>query len=655
MGLVLASGCLSLLALRVLKQGKENFAAYTTLGAVLVFSALIKLFWGGTTWLHAFGILLVGSSLAQLMLLNGKRYWAGAFSLLFAGLPIILDMIALPWRRFDVSQLVVGNAAFYVLVGSSAILIIWRIVIAYRSIQTIGLRLGLLFASSGILVALIMGSASVAVSVVTNRNQVLDQLSSIADVKETLLRSWIHDMQLDLDNLFFDNDVRDRVIVLFAAGISPNTRYPIERVVGQRFNSIIQRTQRYTEIFLVNQQGDVVFSTDARMLGINFGQTAFLRNGLLGRYVDQPRFDPNLGEISMVISRPVIEEDGKVVGIIGARVNLAQLDRIITGGEIGATGVSYVVAEDSTLLNTLGETRVGDSMVSDAISQAMEHDQFSGSFLDYRGVNVYGDYRWVPSVRAVLVTEVERREVLLNSLPLFLVSGAVAILTAFIGVLFSLWVFRGLSRRLSAMASVAGRISQGERDLVIDITGDDEISALGVAINSMTRQVSASLLEMEHRVEERTRGLRAVADVSRATTSELDPDKLMPQVVNLVYEQFQLYYVGLFVVEQTEQGQFAVLRAGTGEAGKKMLAQGWRLEVGGASMIGQSVSTGLFRVKQTEKDTTPRFENTLLPDTRSELALPLRYGPRVIGAMTVQSTREAAFDETTITLLQNMA
>jgi GAF domain-containing protein len=98
-----------------------------------------------------------------------------------------------------------------------------------------------------------------------------------------------------------------------------------------------------------------------------------------------------------------------------------------------------------------------------------------------------------------------------------------------------------------------------------------------------------------------------------------------------------------------------VLRAGTGEPGRLMLAQSHRLQVGGASMIGQCVATAGAVVQLQEGGEALRYANPLLPDTKSELALPMRSRGRVIGAMTVQSEREGAFDEPYIAVLQTMA
>lgn len=171
------------------------------------------------------------------------------------------------------------------------------------------------------------------------------------------------------------------------------------------------------------------------------------------------------------------------------------------------------------------------------------------------------------------------------------------------------------------------------------------------------QQIRASL---EERVQERTAAfqqratlLEAAAEVSRATTEIMDIEQLLPQVVELVQQRFNLYYVGLFLVDET--GKHAVLRAGTGEAGRIMMAQGWKLEVGGQSMIGRCVATGQANIQLDVGEAAVRFENPHLPETRSEMALPLRARGEVIGAMTIQSNRVAAFEQDDIRTMQTMA
>jgi GAF domain-containing protein len=123
-------------------------------------------------------------------------------------------------------------------------------------------------------------------------------------------------------------------------------------------------------------------------------------------------------------------------------------------------------------------------------------------------------------------------------------------------------------------------------------------------------------------------------------------------VVEVIRERFDLYYVGLFLTD--EIGKWAVLQAGTGEAGRSMLARGHRLRVSGDSMIGWSIAHSQARIALEAEEDPVRLATPELPDTRSEAALPLRSRGQVLGALTVQSEQSEAFDQDTIAVLQTM-
>lgn len=154
-------------------------------------------------------------------------------------------------------------------------------------------------------------------------------------------------------------------------------------------------------------------------------------------------------------------------------------------------------------------------------------------------------------------------------------------------------------------------------------------------------------------VQRRAARLLASTEISRVTTSILTLDELLPQAVDLIRERFDLYYAGIFLVDDSQR--WAILRAGTGEAGRVMLARNHRLEVGGGSMIGACVAEGEARITFDTQREAQHRRNPLLPDTRSELALPLLSRGRVIGAMTIQDTQPGAFTQEDITTLQTMA
>ncbi len=157
----------------------------------------------------------------------------------------------------------------------------------------------------------------------------------------------------------------------------------------------------------------------------------------------------------------------------------------------------------------------------------------------------------------------------------------------------------------------------------------------------------------EETLHQRHTQLQTAAEVSHAASSILVIDKLINQSVTLICERFNLYYVGLFLIDKKQK--YAVLRAGTGESGSKMIAQEHRLRVGGTSMIGQCVAQSEARIALDVGEEAVRFDNPLLPLTRSELALPMRSRGQTIGALTVQSTKMAAFDTTHISVMQTMA
>jgi PAS domain S-box-containing protein len=151
----------------------------------------------------------------------------------------------------------------------------------------------------------------------------------------------------------------------------------------------------------------------------------------------------------------------------------------------------------------------------------------------------------------------------------------------------------------------------------------------------------------------RTIQLQTGAEVSRAASSILDLDKLLPMVVDLIRNHFDYYYVGLFLIDDTRR--WALLSAATGEMGKQLILMNQRLEIGDSSMIGWCISHGQARIALDVGEDAVRFRNPLLPLTRSEIALPLISRGEVIGAMTIQSELQAAFSRVDITALQAMA
>jgi len=175
------------------------------------------------------------------------------------------------------------------------------------------------------------------------------------------------------------------------------------------------------------------------------------------------------------------------------------------------------------------------------------------------------------------------------------------------------------------------------------------------ALQTMADQLAVAIQNAKlHRQEERrSRLLKAANRVGKEVASILELEQLLPQTVNIICEAYGLYYAGIFLLD--EAGDYAVLRAGYGKAGKAMLTEGHKLKVGTGSMIGACIAMGEARIALDVGEERVHFKNPHLPHTRSEMALPLIYGGKTLGAVTIQSSEERAFSEDDITTLLTMA
>ncbi len=153
--------------------------------------------------------------------------------------------------------------------------------------------------------------------------------------------------------------------------------------------------------------------------------------------------------------------------------------------------------------------------------------------------------------------------------------------------------------------------------------------------------------------ERQAKLLSATVRVANNIASILDPQELLQKTVDIICDEFDFYYSGVFLLD--ENNEYAVLKAGRGKAGDAMIAENHKLKVGGNSMIGASISSQHARIALDVGEEAVFFSNPHLPDTHSEMALPLTIGTSVLGAVTVQSEEEAAFSDDDISTLQGMA
>ena len=176
------------------------------------------------------------------------------------------------------------------------------------------------------------------------------------------------------------------------------------------------------------------------------------------------------------------------------------------------------------------------------------------------------------------------------------------------------------------------------------------------ALAEMNRELQVSRDELRVRtrkLEQRAVQLRSAAEITRDATAARGLDDLLDRAVNMIRRHFGFYHVGIFLLDEADE--YAVLRMATGEAGRQLLEQRHRLRVGKSGIVGYVASTGEPRIALDVGADAVHFRNPLLPETRSEMSLPLRIGRRVNGVLDVQSQEEAAFDNEDVSILQTIA
>jgi putative methionine-R-sulfoxide reductase with GAF domain len=210
-----------------------------------------------------------------------------------------------------------------------------------------------------------------------------------------------------------------------------------------------------------------------------------------------------------------------------------------------------------------------------------------------------------------------------------------------------------LNNLLHASQGYAAQLEQAQTELMartqeLESTTAD-LAHQSQALQTVSRQIEQTARQNQRRAEV----LQAILEVSRSIIQVHDPEQLLHDVTRLISQYFGFYHVGVFMLD--ESGRYAVLRAANGPGGQRMLTRRHRLVVGTEGIVGHAVSTNRPRIALDVGADAAYFDNPDLPDTRSEMALPLHSGNTVIGALDVQSIQESAFDEQDIQVLTALA
>ena len=409
-----------------------------------------------------------------------------------------------------------------------------------------------------------------------------------------------------------------------------------------------------------------------------------LPKGELEPVISAPYFNYGGGDIWMVTwSAPFFARDGSFEGVATADLAFLQTQEIINSIQVGNNGYAFLIDSAGVILgigNNGGDYKVmSDSMVLAAFSENTERwielvadmrDGKSGFIeaTDPRGVPMLVAYTpvglntgWSLALaypRGELVsTTSELRNTLLGY-------------TIVVVLIFSVLMFlftRSITDPLRKLKEFAERVSsrtlsrsEQEGYEEVRIRTQDELEDLGNAFNQMSTNLKEAFGTLEENVASRTKDLarlanelRTIAEVTRELAVIRDQSTLLNVSANLIRERLGYYHVGIYLAD--EKGEYAILRGASSVAAEEMFQNNYKLKIGETGVVGSVTRSGQAYIAQDVDIDAVHLENPYLPDTRSEIALPLRSYNVTIGALDIQANTLNAFDESDIQTLQVLA
>lgn len=411
-----------------------------------------------------------------------------------------------------------------------------------------------------------------------------------------------------------------------------------------------------------------------------------------------PYVDATGGGLVVTVAIPVYVDD-QFNGVVAGDMQLSKITEQISSITVGQTGYAFMVDGAGRLLSMppagfqlfgmqekdvnseefLQATIIGagNAELKDTTARMIAGE--SGLIItNVGGVDYYvtfapikaNDYSLavvvpVAELQTAIVAARNETNALLDSS--VKISAVLLIVLLLVSVLISLGIGQLIASPIVTLTRVANQIVIGDLAAQAKVSSKDEIGNLADAFNTMTSRLRETLLGLEQRVEERSSELRianernerrarqfeAIAQIASTITTTRNLDTLLTQVTTAISSRFGFYHVGIFLLDTRRE--YAVLSAANSEGGQRMLARRHKLRVGETGIVGFVTQTGKARIALSTGEDAVFFNNPDLPETHSEIALPLLVENIVIGALDVQSTQPNAFNQDDVNILTTLA